>query len=378
VTPSYPPMHPARKMRFRDLADGLREAKEAKLVSEQCDGDLRLYCYTKSCVYDRGWSEITLLARGLILDIAREAVVATPFPKFFNMGERGEPVPDLPFGVYEKLDGSLIIIWHDGVQWRCATKGSFRSDQAVAAARWMRDRDLSELRPGVTYLAEYVGPQNRIVVPYEREELALLAAYDDGGNEWSYPLLHDLAAALGWRLALQHQFASISDLITRSSKLPATEEGFVVRFNNGLRLKVKGDEYRRIHALISRCTPLAMWEAMMAADDMGAIRQQLPEEFWSDFDGITSRLDERAREIISTVQAIADPIAAWSDKEVGLALSQWPETARSFIFPYRKNGGDLLTGRARQALFRVIRPTGNRLDGYTPSYAMNRVTEENL
>jgi hypothetical protein len=43
-------------------------------------------------------------------------------------------------------------------------------------------------------------------------------------------------------------------------------QGFVVRFADGLRLKLKGSEYRRIHALISRRTPLAMGEGLNASD----------------------------------------------------------------------------------------------------------------
>ena len=97
------------------------------------------------------------------------------------------------------------------------------------------------------------------------------------------------------------------------------------------------------------------------------------------FDGIFSRLRSRGRlneTDVAEVAREAVPVASWSDKEVGLALAKWPEPIRSFIFPYRKNGGDLLSGRARKALFRAIRPTGNVLDGYTPSYAINRVMEE--
>lgn len=276
----------------------------------------------------------------------------------------------------EKLDGSLIIIWHDEDAWRCATKGSFDSSQARDAQMWLNRQDLTPLVPGRTYLCEWVSPTNRIVVPYEKSELVLLSVYGEEGNEWSHSLLRMLGTILGWRVAEQRHFDSVADLVAHAGTLPATEEGFVLRFQNGLRLKVKGDEYRRIHALISRCTPLAMWEAMLAGDDMDAIRRQLPEEFWTDFDGIVGVLGARIANIIMNVQSDAAQVAQWSDKEVGLHLPNISEPWRSFIFPYRKNDGNLLSGRARQALFRVVRPTGNVLEGYTPSYAMNRVMEE--
>jgi RNA ligase len=37
---------------------------------------------------------------------------------------------------------------------------------------------------------------------------------------------------------------------------------------DGLRLKVEEDEYKRIHEPISRVTPLAIWEAMAAGNDI--------------------------------------------------------------------------------------------------------------
>ena len=113
-----------------------------------------------------------------------------------------------------------------------------------------------------------------------------------------------------------------------------------------------------------------------AGDNLAAIRDQLPDEFLGDLDAITAKLTAQAQGIVAAVAYEAGLVSHLSDKEVGLRLPEWPEPIRSFIFPYRKNGGDLMTGRARKALFRVIRPTGNTLLGYTPSYAINRVMDE--
>lgn len=369
-------IHPARRIPYGRLIEGLREANAARLVTRKQLGDHSIWTYAPSCVYDRAWTEFTLMARGLILDERNERVVATPFEKFFNLGERGDvAIPDCPFEVFEKLDGSLIILWHDGERWRTATKGSLDSDQARAALAWIGDRDLSALVPGSTYLTEWVGPDNRIVVPYERAELVLLAIYDAAGQEACYEAVCAAAGVLGWRTAERHEFASIADLVAHAGALPATREGFVLRFQDGTRLKVKGDEYRRIHALISRCTPLAMWEAMLAGDNLTMIRDQLPDEFLGDFDEIIDRLETRLTVLVARIEQAAEPVADLADKEVGLRLNEFPESVRRFIFPYRKNGTPF-TGRTREALFRAIRPTGNVLPGYIPSYAMNRVAED--
>lgn len=370
-------IHPARSMPFDDLYAGMEAARAAGLVTRKDDptDGRAIYCYTNRCVYENGWNDFSLLARGLILAPADKAVVATPFPKFFNAGERGRPIPALPFETYEKLDGSLAIIHHHGDRWRAATKGALESPQAQWAESRLAAQDTSALVPGVTYLAEAIYPENRIVIHYAEPALVLLAAYREDGSEMPFPDLEDAAGALGWRTARPFAYASFADLAADARALPATSEGFVLRFADGLRLKLKGDEYRRIHSLISRCTPLAMWEAMMAGDDMEAIRRDLPEEFLDDFDAIVGIIGGRVADITARVASACAQVEGWSDKELGLALKTFPEDVRQLLFPYRKGGGRL-DQRSREALFRSLRPTGNRLDGYTPSYAMNRVMDE--
>lgn len=370
-------IHPARKIDFDTLIAAMEAGKAAgHIVERRSDDGLRLFCYSDACTYERGWNDATRMARGLIVNPVRGQVLATPFPKFHNHGENDDPIPDLPFEVFEKLDGSMIILFHDGKRWRCATKGSFQSTQAQWAERCIAGLDLSHLEIGATYLAEYVGPDNRIVVQYSEERLALLAAYTETGHELTYSELMALSATLGIGIAKRYAFASISDLISRAATLPATEEGYVIRFSNGHRLKVKGDEYRRIHGVISRCTPLAIWEAMQAGDDLDITRRQLPEEFWSDFDQIVLCLQWRVGALALKVELAAAKVAALADKEVGLMLGTFDEEVRPFIFAHRKQGGDLMTGRSRQAIFRAIRPKANMLPNYTPSSSLHRVMDQ--
>ena len=110
------------------------EFENGNVIKSQKD-DLILYCYSKKCSFDRNWNDVTISARGIILTHDGE-IVATPFPKFFNWGERDQTWPAESFHVYEKLDGSLIIaFWHNG-EWHTATKGSFHSEQA----QWAKQR----------------------------------------------------------------------------------------------------------------------------------------------------------------------------------------------------------------------------------------------
>jgi RNA ligase len=369
-------IHPARVMPYRELADGLQAANDNGLVNIQTEGDLRLYTYSRECVYTRAWTSITELARGLILDAANDNVIATPFPKFFNLGERATPLPaNTSFESFEKLDGSLIIIWHYQDRWRASTKGSFQSAQAQWAQNYLDSfvGELLPLEPGTTYLAEYVGPGNRIVVHYPNSKLVLLGAYNERGAElaidnlWPTPL-SDVAI---WGTAKRQAYSSIADLIATAGTLPATAEGFVVRFGNGLRVKIKGDEYCRLHRLVSRVTPLAIWESMVAGDDMDAMRRELPEEFWIDFDCIRAALIASFGTLMQATQDRVDTYADWSDKDLGLKLPHIHPDIRGLVFPLRKHGAE----GVRKTILKSIRPTGNRLAGYVPSGGMQRVQE---
>ena len=369
-------MHPARRIPFDELIAGLEKARVAGHVGyRECPAGRRLYIYTNRCVYENGWDDFSLLARGLILHPPTKRVLATPFPKFFNAGERGVAIPALSFEVFEKVDGSLGILYYFDGAWRASTKGAFDSSQARWIESQLAERDLSALVPGSTYLVEAVYPENRIVVRYDTAELVLLAAYREDGVEMNIDDLNVVAARLDWRIARRHAFTSFADLVEHAKLLPKTEEGFVIRFSDGLRLKVKGNEYQRIHALISRCTPLAMWEAMLADDDMDAIRRDLPEEFWVDFDAIRSVLAARIADITAKTAATAGRLAAASDKEVGLQLKSLDPDVQPLIFGWRKAGGKL-DERAKNIVLRMIRPTNNELPGYVPSYAVTRIAEE--
>jgi len=369
------PIHPARRMPFDELMAGLERARGLGFVHRRAQpgSDLRLFIYTPRCVYEDGWDEFTVLARGLIVDEAARRVVATPFPKFFNLGERRGEAPDLPFEAFEKLDGSLIIAFHHGGRWRTATKGAFDSDQALWARARLDGADLSALTPGATYLFEAIYPENRIVIRYPEAALVMLSAYAADGRELGHDEVLAASEALGWRAAARRRFASLAEMVVHAAGLPKDDEGFVIRFSDGQRLKLKGAEYRRIHALISRCTPLAIWEAMNAGDDLGALRRDLPEEFWTDFDDIVERIGASIAAIETHVAEVAASVADLSDKGLGLSLATLPGEARPYLFGFRKFGA--ITGKGRDTLMRSVRPTGNVLPGYVPSFAMARVLE---
>lgn len=370
--------HFARSLDFDELLAGLERARSDQAIYSRAHDEfaaLTIWNYTNRCVYDKLWEPFSMAARGLILDMEKKEVVATPFPKFFNVGERSEnqTLPDQAFEVFEKLDGSLIILFHYEGRWRAATRGAFGTEQAVWAEDYLKGYDLSPLAVGATYLCEAIYPENRIVIEYDESGLVLLSGYDPDGYEFDADHIALLAQELGWRAAKRYRFESIEALFASAEDLPESEEGYILRFADGYRLKLKGSAYCRVHALINRITPLAVWEMILAGQDLEPTRQMIPEEFWGDFDAIERVLRAQADAQAARVIEHRDRMDGWSDKEVGLALPGLPADVRKLIFVARKAQGRLLDDpKARNIILRDLRPTLNQLEGYTPSFALSR------
>ncbi|MEU4732643.1 RNA ligase, partial [Streptomyces sp. NPDC023588] len=259
-------------------AQALADSIDAGYVTRKSHPELPLsiYTYTRTAQYERVWNEVTTRCRGLVADDSTGAIVALPLPKFFNVGEHtsGQPyapaLPDEPFEVYDKVDGSLAVVFHYAGRWRVASKGSFTSVQATWAQRRLDGRDTAGLRPGTTYLAEILYPQNRIVVDYgDRRDLVLLAAFGVDGTE--VPLAE---AAAHWdgigSVVTVWPAMPIDELIalTESNTLPGgaattgtQAEGFVLRFASGVRAKAKLSEYVRLHKVLTGVTERDVWRA---------------------------------------------------------------------------------------------------------------------
>jgi len=265
--------------------------------------NLLLFCYTRACVYDSKWDEYTMRARGIIFDRDTGEIVSVPFIKFKNASElQGEvdlhKLSEKPFIALKKLDGSLAIHFRHGSQDYIATKGSFFSDQAQWATKWFREHIKSnEMLKGHTYLFEMIYPENKIVVDYgNTEELILIGVINnDTSKEIPYTSLKEEGKRIGATIAEAVEFTSLDEIYNYCMTLPANEEGFVVTFHNGLKVKFKGSAYCKIHRQLAHMTPLAFWAAwdLDAADIPKDYLSGLPEEFRE----LTDLLCDQVRDI---------------------------------------------------------------------------------
>jgi len=225
--------------------------------------------YTPKAQFARHWVRETELSRGLIYDTRDNTIHGRPFEKFFNWGERETAIPDEPFAAYEKVDGSLGISYldADGLP-SVATRGSFNSYQAKRGTQVLRSTyahtlDKIAALGRVTLCFEIILPEYRIVVDYQgREDLVLLAAFDtDTGCE--IDLDEPRIAGLGFPLAQRYAAATLDEALALiETPLFDGAEGVVVRFRGGLRLKLKREEYLRLHRIVTGVTPRRIWEML--------------------------------------------------------------------------------------------------------------------
>ena len=237
---------------------------------------LTIWNYTEKVQYEGLWDEVTLQCRGLVTD-DKGNIVARPFRKFFNI-EEGKHTPTSKFEVYEKMDGSLGIMFYYRGEWHYASRGSFTSDQAIKFKEIFESKyKTSHLTITNTYLFEIIYPENRIVVDYNgmKDVIMLGEIHNVSGEEL------DLKYWENSIFNVVKRYDGISDYSTLKGMVNDNAEGFVVRFSNGDRMKVKGEEYIRLHKVMTNLSTTAVWEVLANGGSMNTLLKDVPDEFYS-------------------------------------------------------------------------------------------------
>ncbi len=245
-------------------------------VQKHSSANLYIYNYSPKAQYDRLWNECTLACRGLIMD-ADYNIVARPFKKFFNLGEyENQLIPNEGFEVFEKMDGSLgVLYWIDNEPF-IATRGSFASDQAKVANELLKNKyadSIPFLAKTKTYLFEIIYPENRIVLDYGNEKKLVLLAIIDIETGQEYELTD-----IGFEIVKKYD--GLNDLQKLAALEKPNHEGFVVKFESGYRLKVKFEEYVRIHRIVTQVSSYNIWEYLKTGQDLLPLLDKVPDEFY--------------------------------------------------------------------------------------------------
>lgn len=281
-------------------------AKEGYLTAHPC-GRLTVYNYTSRTVFEGNWNFHTLTARGLVLDLEGR-VAARPWPKFFNLNERPETqlaaLPKETPELADKYDGSLVIVFQNPETgaWQACTRGSWDNEQCVRANAWLKGH-AERLESGFTYLFELVAPWNRIVVLYPEETFVLLGViHTESGEDWPYRRVREWALARGLE-AIRFEVRPL-DSVRLDDRTVVNQEGFVARFGNGFRVKLKYLQYLYLHKLVTGLSVKGIWELLStgAPIDLSLV----PDEFLTWFEEEKARLVHRKRELEFRVRELFD------------------------------------------------------------------------
>lgn len=283
------------------LADLHKYYEEGWLIKQSHPTEpLTIWNYSQLTQYEGKWDEVTMRCRGLITDDFTGRIVVQPFQKFFNYEEligKGK-IPERGDYVYvqEKMDGSLgILFYYNG--WQLATRGSFTSDQAIKGMEILKRKypvfDRAWMKE-YAYLVEIIYPENQIVVDYgKQEKLVFLSAILNENYRWDptddtelhWTTACSIFAANGIKsedIVKTEQHFDFSDDLYKSlkAKNEYNQEGYVLRYFPGnFRMKIKFEEYVRLHRIVTGVSTVTIWETLSSGGSFAEILANTPDEF---------------------------------------------------------------------------------------------------
>jgi len=310
---------------------------------------LTIWNYTEKVQYEKLWDEVTLSCRGLVFDDDGNQA-SYPFKKFFNI-EENKHTPTNDFEIYEKVDGSLITVFNYNGEWVASSRGSFTSEQAIAAQELFNRFKVDMLDPNATYLFELIAPWNRIVVDYGDAEELILLGIKSKEYECNYEELVAVSKYLGCKVTQLFHFEDYTEI----QKLNwANTEGFIVRFSNGDRCKIKFEEYLRLHKIMTEVSTTGIWESLKNGDDVAELLKDVPDEFYD-------KIDEYVEELVSQYIMLEREYTWIFNKLKDIEdRAKFAELAKRYKHPQllfkMMDGSDY-----SEALWRIIKPEWKKL-----------------
>jgi T4 RnlA family RNA ligase len=175
--------------------------------------------------------------------------------KFFNLNENGSTSYDILKdkkikSVYLKEDGSVInFIMLPNGKIVAKSKASFDSEQALSSQNLINKnenlrKDIeSFLKSDISPIFELVGPKNRIVVKYDTSDLVLLRLRENKTGKYLPISNHSISTPKSF----DYDLSKTVELKSKEIGI----EGWVVEFEDGLKVKVKTDWYYSLHRIFT-------------------------------------------------------------------------------------------------------------------------------
>jgi RNA ligase len=309
-------------------------------LKEHPNGKLKIYNYSKKTQYEGLWEHQTMVCRGLITDL-NDNIVARGFEKFFNYDSQIHSyMHEYDYDVYEKLDGSLgILYFYEDVP-SIATRGSFDSPQALFATEILHTKYkhvIPKLDKRLSYLFEIIQPENKIVVDYQdTRDIVLIGIIETISGEDIHLDHPDYAF-------LKQDFNVVKNVDKKSIKALCKDdiknkEGYVIRLKNGTRIKIKFENYVLLHSLVDTLTNVKVWKMLSdnsyssiiedLTDDMRIWVRNIANKLIYEFKKTKIELEKRFASILSSCDST-------DRKEIALKISK--DVNKSVLFAMLNN-----------------------------------------
>jgi RNA ligase len=170
-------------------------------------------------------------------------------------------------------------------EWHMATRGSFVSEQAVKGKELLGKYNFKKLHTDYTYLFEIIYKENRIVCDYDFEDVVLLGVINTKTgievnlhSDTEDVRIQNIIKNIGLNVVNRYNtFGEGFDVLKR--EISNSKEGYVIRFRNGMRMKIKGDEYVRLHRILTNFSTTDIWELLRTGGNLDEFLDRVPDEF---------------------------------------------------------------------------------------------------
>ena len=133
-------------------------------------------------------------------------------------------------------------------------------------------------------------------------------------------------------------------------------EGLVVRFTDGQRVKVKTEEYVRLHRLLTGVSNKSIWELLKAGSLLDEIIERVPDEFYDWVKQVKDGLEKKHYELMLEANNLAIQTHAMERKDAAEIILKRGNPISGATFAIL----DGKQAQAEQAIWKAIKPTFER------------------
>lgn len=304
-------------------------------------------------------SYIVLSARGIMFDVTDKEnikISSRPMNKFFNIEQGEVDRSNMKLvGYMDKLDGSLISTYLHNGELKLKTKGSIKSEQAIAAMEWLDLPENSEMKNflkfhteknNLTVNMEWTAPDNQIVLFYPEASLRILNMVNNKNGKILTAENIDKENLVNKDIFVKsHKIPNMSlDNIIESIRNEQGNEGYILEFSdsegNSHLVKVKNIWYVNLHQIKSNLNTTAKIIETIIDETSDDVRVLFAEDKHF-LDNIT-RLENVVSPRISKIEADIEKF--YSDNKE-LSRKDYAIKAQSELQPYMSLAMNLYIGK---------------------------------